>query len=482
VIAVGGDQTYPSIKAFSAATGVYNGTLVRRSVSQSRWLASTSSVAELYGFDDNSMYSPQGSYINGDFIYIAESGNGRIKKVNYKTGQTIGWIGGLASSPTGGATGCSGAAAFGGAPGWCLGSLPNPNFMFFLGNQWINTNADGNMYQPMGLTGDGTYLYVTDQGLHRIQKFRISDGAYFGWIGRINTPPSGGATGCAGAAYGTFTPGWCLGGYPLNGNGDGHLTNPTGITYIAATNNIYVIDYNNHRVNSYNATTGAFNGWIGRIGSNPTGGCTYGNNGNGYAVSQSGWCTGGTPQYANNDRGGGFAFNVNRTGISTDGTTLFIANTQNFRIDKWSTGGVFLGATSTRFYEYNNTWTTTGTTLSNWAGTGNSYVKGLWVDTNFMYLVMQAEYYTSATIVTKVNLSTGSTVGWKGQILSAFPPSNGDAGCSGATGITPGWCQGGAPNYGYTLGGFSSASFISGDPNYLYISDDDTHRMTRITK
>ena len=484
LIAVGGEQAYPSIKSFTAATGVFNGSLVRRSVSQSKWSASQSSVAEYDGFDDFSMNSPAGSYLNGDFMYLAEWGAGRIKKINIKTGQTIGWIGAIASSPTGGEQpGCAGASPFGASPGWCLGSLPNPNFMYYQGNQWINSQANGNMYQPMGLTGDGTHLYVTDHGLHRVQKFRMSDGQFVGWIGRIGTSPSGGATGCQGAPVNTFTPGWCTGGLSNAGSDDGNLRNPTGIVYVAATNNIYVVDYSNHRVVAYNATTGAFVGWIGRISSNPTGGCTFGNNGNGYAVSQNGWCTGGTAQASvSGDRGGGFNFNVSRSGITTDGTNLYIGNTQNFRIDRWSTAGVFLGATSSRFTEYTSTWTTTGTTLAGWSNVGQSYVKGIWADTNFLYVVMQANYYTSSTVVSKINLSTGTTVGWKGLILAAFPPSNGDPGCSGGSGVTPGWCQGGAPNFGYTLGGFSSANYITGDANYLYISDEDTHRVTRITK
>ena len=155
------------------------------------------------------MGQPAGSWVDttNGYLYVTEIANGRVKKINVANGATVGWIGGISSSPTGGAAGCAGAAAFGFSPGWCLGSLPNPNYLW---NLMIAQSIDGLLRGPTGITGDGTYLYVTDASLHRINKYNMSTGAFVGWIGYIQTAPSGGPVGCNGASG--LNPGWCTGG------------------------------------------------------------------------------------------------------------------------------------------------------------------------------------------------------------------------------------------------------------------------------
>lgn len=73
--------------------------------------------------------------------------------------------------------------------------------------------------------------------------------------------------------------------------------------------NSTVVDNLNHRISSYNPSTGAFTGWIGRIGSAPSGGCSTVDNGS-YNVSTGGWCTGGTSAESSGsgDKFGGFRF------------------------------------------------------------------------------------------------------------------------------------------------------------------------------
>lgn len=122
-------------------------------------------------------------------------------------------------------------------PGWCTGALANPwyHILNFAGSGQIS----GLMQIPNGITGDGTHIYVTDQALHRINKFNAATGAFVGWVGNIATSPTGGAGGRVGATVGTFTPGWCTGGQSGSGTGDGMLNYPSAITYVAASGKFY---------------------------------------------------------------------------------------------------------------------------------------------------------------------------------------------------------------------------------------------------
>ncbi len=481
--------TFPSMKMWDAATGNYMGTLAYKSTSPRQWTNDSSSFAQLYGFDDFSMFSPAQSYINNGYLYQAEAGSGRVKKIKLETGALEGWIGGITTVPTGGAAGCTSVSPMSASPGWCLGAMFNPDYLW---NSMIGQAQDGIFRQPTGITGDGTYLYVTDFALHRIQKFNMSTGAYVGWIGLINTSPIGGGIGCAGAAAGTFTPGWCTGGYSQSGSGDGALNGPTSITYVAATGSLYVVDNRNHRISSYNATTGAFNGWIGRIGgTNPTSGCTYGSNGS-YNVSQSGWCKGGTSQSSvQGDRGGGFAFWDNRSGgITSDGTYLYVANFYNYRIDKISFAGAYLGSVNSRheggFSSYTQTWTNSGATLSTWANWSCSYPMSIWAEGTTLYGSSWNTCWSNGSAggpaVWKLNLTSGAMVGWQGAIFSGNSPTAGESGCAGATFITPGWCQFGGATYGYKMGQYSGILWISADSNFIYATDENSQRLTRLPK
>jgi hypothetical protein len=473
----------PVVKKFDAATGNYLGTMALTGASPKNW-TNDQSFAAFNGFDDDSMNQPTGSYVDtaSGFMFVAEYGNGRIKKINIATGATVGWIGGIASSPTGGAAGCNGANAFGFSPGWCLGSLPNPSYLW---NSMIPQTIDGLMRNPMGITGDGTNLYVTDYGLQRVNKFNMTTGASLGWIGWISSAPTGGAAGCNGGSG--LTPGWCTGGISTNSANAGGMWSPTGITFAAG--NIYVVNTGQHRVDSYNATSGAYNGWIGAINTAPSGGCTPITVTAGYQVSSGGWCTGGTSRgtvQGSVDKGGGFLFNSGRDGITSDGTYLYIANSYNVRIDKFSLAGAYLGSTSARNdTNYAVTWTNTAVGLQNilsasWYCSGPM---GIWTDGTYIYGASHSACNSGAnTAIWKLKISTGNMIGWQGNIGSQ--PTGGDPGCSSsaATTATPGWCQGGYSAVGYTMGKFNSATMVSGDANFIYVTDEGNHRITRLPK
>lgn len=90
----------------------------------------------------------------------------------------------------------------------------------------------------------------------------------------------------------------------------------------------------------------------------------------------------------------------------------------------------------------------------------------------------------NAGLVMKMDFSTGTTIGWQGAIRSDMTlPTGGDPGCAGATLATPGWCQGGGGTIGYRMGQFSSVELlVGGDNHYVYISDNGSHRITRLPK
>jgi hypothetical protein len=371
------------------------------------------------------------------------------------------------------------------SPGWCLGSTPNP--YSGIGNFTGITTMNALMALPAGIAGDGTFIYVVDQNFHRITKFNASTGAYIGWIGNIGTSPTGGDTGCNGAAVGTYTPGWCTGGVSAAGSGDGMLIYPSGITYVASSGKLYVMDNNNHRVSAYTAATGAFVGWIGRTNVAPSSGCTVATNGQ-YNVSTSGWCKGGTAQAGSQgaDKGGGFFFwggGGTTNGITSDGTYLYIANFYNNRIDKYNLNGVWQGAANSRRDQYTNAWSNTPATVASWSPIWCDYPMGLWTDGTYLYGAGNNICGAGGSgAVWKMDLATGKILGWQGGILPGAYPSAGDAGCAGATTSTPGWCQGGTNLVGYKLGQFSNAHFITGDSNFIYVTDRDTNRVTRLPK
>ena len=156
----------------------------------------------------------------------------------------------------------------------------------------------------------------------------------------------------------------------------------------------------------------------------------------------------------------------------------------NIRVDKISLAGVWLGAASSRETIYTRTWSNVPATVTGWGAVNCSYPTGLYQDGTNLYI---ATAYTcnngNAYAVSKMSLATGTMVGWKGAIRAGSSPDGGDPGCAGATNITPGWCKNGAADRSYRLGQFAGGLYgISGDNYFLYLTDDDSHRVTRVPK
>jgi DNA-binding beta-propeller fold protein YncE len=230
--------------------------------------------------------------------------------------------------------GCTSAGATTFTPGWCTGGTAS-NF----------NDGIGSFYNAHGIDVDAAndWLYVTDNYTQRVSKYVASTGAFIGWSGKIGAVPTGGVAGCTSASVGQATPGWCTGG---NSNttgvtGDGFLNSPSGVAVSATNNALYVFDRYNNRISRFNATTGAFTGWIGRIGTSPTGG-DAGCSGAASATFTPGWCTGGTASALNT--GNGTMSSPSGGAVSADGTTLYVADTANGRISRYNAvTGAFTG-------------------------------------------------------------------------------------------------------------------------------------------
>ncbi len=182
---------------------------------------------------------PTGVTTDGTNLYVGDRQNHRIRKIVIATGVVTT----LAGNGSGNADGTGTAATFN---------------------------------SPSGVTTDGTNLYIADQDNHRIRKIIIATGVVTTLAGN----GSGNADGTGTAA--TFN-------------------QPAGVTTDGT--NLYIADYSNHRIRKIIIATGVVT--------------TLAGNGSG------------------NADGTGTAATFNQpTGVTTDGTNLYVADQSNHRIRK----------------------------------------------------------------------------------------------------------------------------------------------------
>ena len=434
------------------------------------------------GSGDGMLASTLGHYAGPDgFIYVVDTTGNRIAKFEAVTGAFIGWIGNVSLSPTGGLdSNCSTTASGSQTPGWCIG-----------GSSQIGT-GDGMFNNPNDATIDTNgFLYIADVYNNRIQKFNAATGVLIGWVGGVLTTPTGGASGCTSAAPGSKTPGWCTGGTSQGGAGDGMFNNARAVHVDGGM--LYAADRDGNRVLKFNASTGAFIGWIGLVKTTSSMTCTGGTPTVG--AYSPGWCTGGTSDTSTSNMNGNGTMASPR-GLSTDGTYLYVMETNGYRVDRYglSTGlhAGWVGRSNSIAGMTCITGTpTAGATNPSWCSGGTSQAgssdgqittgtssRGVYADAVGSNLFI-GDY--SASRIQRYNLTTGAPTGWIGFVSSV--PTGGDAGCTTATvgAMTPGWCLGGSSSAGGGVGQINGAAVVSMDPNrvYLYISDDNNARINR---
>ncbi|MEJ0021441.1 MAG: 6-bladed beta-propeller [Candidatus Doudnabacteria bacterium] len=122
---------------------------------------------------------------------------------------------------------------------------PSENFLSKFGN----SSPEGELNNPIGIANDSSgNIYVVDQGNSRIQKFDPSGNflSTFGW--GVQT----------GADQFEICTSGCQTG--IGGSGDGQFLVPGGIA-IDSSNNIYVTDSSNHRIEVFNSGEGFVTQW-----------------------------------------------------------------------------------------------------------------------------------------------------------------------------------------------------------------------------
>jgi len=233
-----------------------------------------------------SFATPTGLTTDGTNLYVTDTGNSLIRKIVISTGVVTTLAGGGGVGP-----GTSGAA------------------------DGTGTNASFNT--PVGLTTDGTNLYVADFGNHEIRQIVIGTGV-------VTTLAGGGGVGpgTSGAADGTGT----------NASFNGPLDTTTDGT------NLYVADSNNTAIRKIVIGTGAVSTLATGLG-DPTGITTDGTNL--YVTNLTGWVVrkvviGSAVVTTLAGSGNGFIDGTGTAaqfrspaGITTDGTNLYMADYNN---------------------------------------------------------------------------------------------------------------------------------------------------------
>jgi hypothetical protein len=258
--------------------------------------------------------TPYGLAIDGNgYLFVAEATNSRVSKFVASTGEFVAWAGKIGTNigmNIGGTCTSNAVGTFTG--GWCTGGTSASGY------------SDGMFSSPYGLTIDTAgYLYVVENG--RVSRLDVSTGAFAGWVGTIKTNENmtlGGT--CASITIGSFTGGWCTGGTAKAGGNDGMLS------YLAAglafyDGYLYVTD--SVRISKYNASTGAFIGWAGRISAAPSTNCPNASVGS----FTRGFCVGGQATAGPFE---GMLRNI--SGLAVDSTGIYIGDTGNQRIQRFS--------------------------------------------------------------------------------------------------------------------------------------------------
>ncbi len=324
--------------------------------------------------------------------------------------------------------------------------------------------VDGAFNTPYGIAVDATNdrLYVVDSANRRVQRFVLSTGAFAGAIGKSSLSGT-----CASGAQST----WCTGGVFSAGDGDGAFNYPMGIALDVAGDRMYVVDQNNHRVQKFILSSGAYEGTIGKSTAS-SGTCVTG--------AQTGWCTGGAFSSSSSGALDG-QFNTPKDLVidKTHGF-LFVMDYGNYRIQKFNlSSGAFVGSIGKSsgagvdcVVGVQTSWCRGGSFVVGSVDGAFGQMGGIAIDEGAQRL-----YVTdfSSFRVQKFNSDSGAFMGAIGNTNVASGTC--------ALGAQNNWCAGGTFVSGSGDGMFSGAAGIAVDASkgLLYVSDITSDRIQKFT-
>jgi hypothetical protein len=473
------------IQKFNATTGAFVSWIGSAPVSAPQWQLSYSPgvSASRAGIGDYSIGEVGNNSIAvsgfGDFLFSTDHAFHRIKKWNRIDGSLYGYVGLIGTFAPTGPIDCVGYTS-GLTPTWCLG-----------GGRTTNGGGIQAYTNPLGITADSTYVYVANTGNHRIDRVRISDGLYMGWIGLVATTPTDGESTCTSTAPASYTPGWCIGGSASNTTSHLSHNSVRAINY-NSDGFIYALD-SNFQIAKINSTTGAVVNVAGNASAGV--GCTISGN------VANGWCTSSTGPGGANGYGGINSSNA----IASNSTHIFVIDSGIHRINRYDkntgapagfigfltgtanlnttgTGGACAGVT-TGYPRATPGWcfgTTVGTNLNHSLGTVDNAFNGalgIWADDSNIYVADSNNHR-----IVKIDAATGNPLGWRGLIASTTGMSDSTCISAGVGNITPRWCLGGSSTNSRVLGGFDYPTGIWGDTNYVYVIDTRNNRTVTLPK
>jgi uncharacterized repeat protein (TIGR01451 family) len=402
--------------------------------------------------------------VTNNILYVVDNQNHRINRYNAGTGAYTGWIGTVGGVPTGGDPGCTSTSPGSATPGWCTG-----------GSSGVGT-GDGKFNTPMSVAFDSVtnMLYVADASNNRIQRVNAATGIAQGWIGRVSSPPTGGEPGCASLAAPNPTPGWCLGGVATSGSADSMFNLPHGVAVDNANNRLYVADTNNHRIQRFNLSTGAFLGWNGKVGVTPTdgdSGCSSTINPN----NTPGWCFGGT---AGSGSETGNLWQPRSISVDPSNSVYYVSEGSNHRIQKFNYNGNVIGWTGRVFSTPTGgasgcTSTAPGMSTPGWC-TGGSPQSGtadgaLNSPYALVYEPVTAKIYVAEASGHRISVFNGYLGNFLSWLGSNVQPLNS-------------WSMNGLPLASSAAMNGGKGLAIDSSSGNIYVADEVNHRVVRISK
>jgi len=201
-------QTQSSLS--DIANGMIKKTVISLTYNFSSFIDGSSATA---GTGDSDFNDPSGVIVDSSHnIYISDTGNHRIKKYN-SAGTLIGW--------------------------WGRDDLGTSSFHALASGRTSQSgNSEFAFNYPQKLFIDNNILYIADTNNHRIQKI-YSDHTntnYINWWGKATTT------------------GWNTGEGSEQGSQLGELFFPFGMAFLSSTNNFFILDTFNHRVQKIDAS------------------------------------------------------------------------------------------------------------------------------------------------------------------------------------------------------------------------------------